>query len=228
MQLSKIELCMLCICVCILCFFIYGNLTYPRLYTYTLTNSITIHDKENVLEKVQNGDLIFLSGTTYAENMCKWLGGCIFSHIGLLFRERSIVYIVDCDIGQSFKDGFRVSPLETKLSKYKGDKISCIKQLIGKRPDPNQISKIIDESMEIDFSNNVCRWLFSEYTKYPTKKMFCSEFVSYFLQKLNILKSRDEGGKNPCWYTPGEYFHNKIQHHFKNDCFFGQNIFFRF
>jgi hypothetical protein len=228
MRLSKTEICILCICICIISFFAYGQITYPRLQNYILTNSIIIYSKEDVLETVQNGDLIFLSGTTYAENMCKWLGDCIFSHIGLLFRENSIIYIVDCDIGQSFKDGFRVSPLETKLSKYKGDKISCIKQLNGIRPNPSEISKIINESMDIDFSNNVLRWTFSEYTKYPAKEMFCSEFISYFLQKLHILKSKEEGGKNPCWYTPGEYFKNKIQHHFKDDYFFGQNIFFRF
>jgi hypothetical protein len=187
-----------------------------------------VNSKEDILDTVENGDLIFLSGKTYAENMCKWLGDCIFSHIGILFRENSNLYILDCDIGQSYRDGVRVSLLDDKLLRFKGDRIACIKRLIGEKPLQHCVSKIVNESLNIDFSNNVFRWVFPNYVKYPTKKMFCSEFVSYFLQKLNILKSKHEGGENPCWYTPGDYFKNKIQNHFKRDYFFGQNIFFSF
>lgn len=216
-----IEYVLLFCSICILLFFLWCYARYPRLDKYLKNNIVNYHNKKNL--DIDNFDLIFLSGTTFSENMCKWLGNCVFSHIGLLVKENDIIYILECDIGQSHRKGVRVINFEEKLSKFKGEKIGCIKKLFGKKPSTPEIYKLIESYLEVDFYNGIWKWVFADYIiRNNEKKMFCSEFVSLILQKFNIL-SLD---KQPYWYSPGEYFKNKLK--LNDKYFYGENIFFKF
>lgn len=217
----------LIIAICILLFFVICQAKYPRLKNYISVNIPQIHTWDDI-KNIDNGDLLFLSGTTYAENICKYLGDCIFSHIGILFVENNKIYVFECDIGQSHKDGVRVISLEDKLKKYKGDKICCIKKLIGKRPSLEDISPIVEKYLNVGFYNSVWKWLFANFIKIRTeeKNMFCSEFVSFVLMKLNILEDWKTSGKMPYSYTPGDFFKNKVN--LSPEYVYGENTFFEY
>lgn len=217
--MNYIEYILLFVSICILLFFLWGYIRYPKLKNYKIEKYVNVKDIG-----IDNCDLIFFSGTTFPENMCKWLGDCIFSHIGLLVKEGDIIYILECDIGQSHKKGVRVIPLEKKLAKFKGDKIGCVKKLYGNIPLTNKIVNVMQPYLSCGFYNNIWKWLAADHIskRENETKLFCCELVSVILQKLNILSLE----KPPYWYTPGYYFKNNIK--LLDNYFYGENLFFKF
>jgi len=213
--------------VCILLFFLWCSVAGPKLSTYIFKKDKLTWMNRSDVNTVDNCDLIFFSGTTLGENMFKWFGDCIFSHVGIISKENGKVYIIECDMGQQSKNGVRVILLEDKLNRYKGERIACIKKLYGEKI-PIENMNIINDYLNTTFHINVIRWLFADYYISPKneKSMFCSEFVSVILQRLKIIKNYNEKGKMPYWYSPGDYFKNKVIMH--DNYFYGENIFFRF
>jgi len=216
------------VCLCLVGWWIWVQLSYPKLEKYISMHSPEIIDRDTVLKKANNGDLLFLCGTTYTENALKYLGDCIFSHIGILVKEGDDVYIWDCDIGQGHRDGVRVMRLEEKLNRFKGEKIGCIKKLLGGTLPKNKINNVLEKTLNITFYNGVWKWLMADVIRprEKEKEMFCSEFVAHSLQSLHILPQNGEPYfKVPYAYTPGDFFKGKVQ--YKDPYFYGENIFFK-
>ncbi|MDB4769342.1 hypothetical protein OAG24_00105 [bacterium] len=161
-----------------------------------------------------NGDLIFLSGSTVSEKFCKKLINSPFSHVGFLFRElhpetgENILYIWDSDIGQKCKEGTRVMPLKQKLIQYKGQKVGGFKQLNGKRPELKDILDIIPLHLSKNFDSKfLWSWItsYSPHQNSNKKNVFCSELIASTLQNLGIMKDIYPAAS----YHPGDFLEEK-------------------
>lgn len=218
------------VCLIVVGWWIWVQYSYPRLdFTrISIKQMPEIMDRDTILKEANNGDLIFLCGTTYTENALKYLGDCMFSHIGILVRENDKVYIWDCDMGQGYRDGVRVMLLEEKLSRFKGEKIGCIKKLLGGTLPKDKINKVLEKSLNITFYNGIWKWLMADMIALREKEteMFCSEFVAHALQSLRVLPELKEPHfRAPYSFTPGDFFKGRVQ--YKEPFFHGENIFFR-
>lgn len=184
----------------------------PRIDNYDFENV----NVDEIYEKGNNGDLIFLIGDTYGERLCRSITRCPFSHVGILFREtnekgKDILYVWESDLGQGYDDGPRVVELKNKLKKYKGLKFGGWRVLRGERPKTEDILNCIHKYIKYDFDNNMSSWFVSnisflhDMVKY-NDKVFCSELIAMTFQDLGILNKT----KKPTWYSPGYFIMKKI------------------
>lgn len=206
----------------------------PDLKEYIDKHSSIINwiDLSDFLENAKNGDLIFMSGNTRGERVCRYFTDSMFSHVGLLFREKhpetneDILYIWDSDLGQKTKDGPRILPLRDKLKRYHGysylswRKLEVINNPADEftkskfcRPTTENILKIVEKYKDHDFDEKILTWWTSEGILSifnglfaDKNKIFCSELIALTLQSEKILNK----DKKPAWYSPGS-FTGKIQ-----------------
>jgi hypothetical protein len=229
------------------------NFQYPNIENYISNNrnNLTFIEINDAINEIENGDIILLTGDTFGEKTCKWYTNDIFSHVGILFRERNpetqedIIYILESDIGQCSREGVRIISLKDKLNKYKGVKIGGIKKLViesegdplcmvefpttfkQKRPEYDDIINLIDTYISMNFDKKIITWWVSEYPKlYNLFKnpntIFCSELISSIYQNLNIIKK----DKLPAFYSPGDFHKGTIN--FNEGYFLGETKFFNF
>jgi len=214
---------------CVLIIYIRSQLSAPSLEAFIEKNNISLLNIQDLLDNANNGDLIFMCGDTHFERSCRWITGSVYSHVGLLFREKDpltnddILYIFDADMGQSYREGPRVMKLYDKLKRYHGypyimwRKLECNDE-IGECniPSTQQILDIVKHVKDYDFDNNMLTWFVSNNnficrTLYSLvknhNKIFCSELIAYTLQQLNILNN----DKKPSWYSPATFSKNIIE-----------------
>ena len=200
-----ILICFIILVIAGLCYF-----RSPDIERYISDNSnhITHISLGDVIKEVDNGDIIFFTGTTFGEKSCKWFIGSIFSHIGFLFREKhpttqeDIVYIFECDLGQVSKEGVRIMSLKDKLSRYPGLRIGAIKKLIvaegNERPKLYDILGLVKKYENIKFDHKIITWWVSNYPKIYNifknpETMFCSELVAGVYQDLGEDRDGSSG-----------------------------------
>jgi hypothetical protein len=172
----------------------------PNIEKYIKGNQdISWTSYKEFLEKADNGDLILLSGDSKGERTCRWAANCVFSHVGMVFREKDVktgeskLYIWEADVGQRSKPGPRIMVLDDKLSRYKGFKIMGWTPLMkGKRPSKESILKLVPKYHHKKIDNWMLVWLLPNYsifnnTKKDRKTVFCGELVADSLQDLGIL-----------------------------------------
>jgi len=179
-------------------------------YLHLVAQRIEDHVNSDTLPHIStlsfsSGDLIFLSGHHPGERICKSMSNSFYSHVGIILVENDIVYILDCDVGQNYKDGVRVMELEKKLERYKGSKIGGIRHI--KTPLPNQLLlQQVEKYKNIELDDYMWTWCVS---KYPAllklikdeNKMFCSEFIATILMNINQLSTNE----TPQSYTPQKF-----------------------
>ena len=170
------------------------------------------HSKHEILNMVGNGDLLFLSGNTFAEKVIKFWHNSYYSHVALIFEEDNTLFVWESDVGQGTKDGPRIIKLIDKLNRWKGDKIGMIRKYQSYDfqipPSTKHILDIATNYVNRGMDTSMISWFFSnfpnsyifQYLK-RNKDMFCSELVAETLQHLEIIKC----DKNPVSYTPQDF-----------------------
>lgn len=179
----------------VLMFCMYFNA--PSIENYiTDSKEIEWTSYENFLEKADNGDLILLSGDSKGERTCRWAVGCVFSHVGIIFREKEDsvdkLYIWEADIGQKSKAGPRIIRLEDKLERYKGFRVAGWTPLKGSRPSTKDILNLVPKYVHKKLDNWMLIWLLPNWSifngmKKDRKTVFCGELIADSLQDLGIL-----------------------------------------
>lgn len=187
--------------------------------------------KEDLLNSVNNGDLIFLAGETQGERTIRFFHNSYYSHMFLVFRDsppdgvpdtpENTVFVWEADVGQGYKDGPRIMRLSEKLDRWKGMKIGMFKRYIppdafgADRPTTKDILDIaqsyLSENMDMDMV--MASWFFSRWPDgflfklfKNQKKVFCSELVVDTLQKLGIMSKE----RHPSWYSPEDFVRGKV------------------
>lgn len=223
------------ICIVVILYYIFCYFTAPNIERYlkSLDSSNRPEELETIINEIENGDILLLSGDTSGERTCRYFAGSCFSHVGLLFREihphtnEDIVYILESDIGQGGKDGVRVMTLLDKLERYQGFRVGAIKKLVNKNPPLKDIVSLIGKYEHVDFDHKMATWWTADikplYNLFKSPdKMFCSEFLAAALQELNILRK----DRHPAWYHPGNFHRNTLS--FEDGYSYGETRFFDF
>lgn len=142
---------------------------------------------ETFLKKADNGDLIFLCGDSFGEDILRWASGSEFSHVGIIFKDiDGSLYIYESDIGQKVKRGIRIIKLSEKLKRHKGYKVGAWRKLQGERPTSTQFMIHVTNHLSKPFDDQFISWFL------PIKVSdgyFCSELVAKILQDFGILKT---------------------------------------
>jgi hypothetical protein len=243
LNLNLFEWLIFVIALLLIFFYFYILSSAPKIEDYAKKNKNRLNwlEYEDVLNKVENGDLILLAGDTHGEKLCRWFPGSIFSHVGLLFREihketgENRVYIWDCDLGQGYKEGVRMSLLDNKIRRYKGFRIGALKKLKvlpdkgETRPKTQEIVQLFQKYKDMDFDHIIATWFLADYPKLykiakDPCKVFCGEMVAETLQELGIMKK----DRVPAWYVPGDFHRPKGRLHLEDGYEYGTTYFFRF
>ena len=188
-------------------------------YTFSpnLPSNIQKIDRKELLNTVGNGDLLFLSGGTFAEKVIKFWHNSYYSHVAIIFEDsRNVInptkentlFVFESDVGQNMKDGPRVMRLADKLNKWKGDKIGMVRKYYGERPSTLNIINLINQYVGRGMDLNMLSWFFAGHPNSPIfkylkseNKMFCSELVAETLQNLGYIKKN----RHPASYTPQDF-----------------------
>jgi hypothetical protein len=193
--------------ILLICFSIYFK--SPNLDSFIEnTDKLTFVTLDTILKEAETGDLILMSGDTRGERVCKWFSGSVYSHVGILIKEDTDIYIWESDLGQHAKDGPRIIKFTDKLKNYKGSPYLLWRPLVCQsRPTIDTIMTIVNRYKDAQFDNRMLSWFFpfkfGEYFK-DENKIFCSELVAITLQQLNILTQ----SSLPTTYSPQDFVNN--------------------
>ncbi len=194
--------------------------------------NLTWNTLDDLMENADNGDLVFMSGDTKGERMCRWCTDSMYSHVGMLFREKhpetgeNILYIWDADLGQQMKDGPRVQRLQDKLDKYKGFPYLMWRKLFSnERPSTENIMKVVEKYKNHTFNNYMWKWWANKLVNVETgSSVFCSELIALTMQDANIgMMSSD---KSPAWYSPESFAY--LIEGLKDGFSYGSHVFVKF
>ena len=239
LNLNLFEWLIFVISLFLILFYFYILMSAPKIEDYVKKNEKRLNwlNYEDILNKVENGDLILLSGDTHGEKLCRKFPGSIFSHVGLLFREKNretgedVVYVWDCDLGQGYREGVRMSLLDNKIRRYKGFRIGALKKLkvsLGQqRPNTQDIVDLYQKYKDLDFDHVIATWFLADCPKLyklakDPKKVFCGEMVAEVLQELGIMKK----DRFPAWYVPGDFHRPEGRLHLEDGYEYGTTYFF--
>ena len=187
--------------VVVISYYGYLHLTAKRIEDYV--ESETLADVSSLT--FSTGDLVFLSGHHPGERICKSMSNSFYSHVGMIVVENETTYILDCDVGQGYKDGVRLMELDKKLKRYKGAKIGGMRHTKTPLPLPIVLQQV-EEYKNIDLDDYMWTWCVS---KFPTllkmikdkDKMFCSEFIATILMNMGKIPLNPP----PQSYTPQKF-----------------------
>lgn len=241
LNLNLFEWSIFIISVLLIFLYFYILASAPNIESYAKKNEKHLNwvEYDDVLDKVENGDLILLAGDTHGEKLCRWFPGSVFSHVGLLFREKhkdtgeDKVYIWDCDLGQGYKEGVRLSILDNKIRRYKGFRIGALKKLkvnLGqKRPNARDIVGLYQKYKDLDFDHVIATWFLADHPKLynmakDPEKVFCGEMVAEALQGLGVMKK----DRVPAWHVPGDFYRPENRLHLEDGYEYGATYFFHF
>ncbi len=241
LNLNLFEWSIFAISLFLILFYFYILASAPKIEDYVKKNKSRLNwlNYEDVLNEVENGDLILLAGDTRGEKLCRKFPGSIFSHLGFTFREtkretgEDAVYVWDCDIGQGYREGVRMSLLDNKIRRYKGFRIGALKKLKvrsdRKRPKTQDIVDLYQKYKDLDFDHIIATWFLADYPKLyklakDPKKVFCGEMVAEVLQELGVMKK----DRVPAWYVPGDFHRPEGRLHLEDGYEYGTTYFFRF
>ena len=241
LNLNLFEWLIFVISIFLILFYFYILASAPKIEDYVKKNEKHLNwlNYEDILDKVENGDLILLAGDTRGEKLCRKFSSSIFSHVGLLLREThekigdSRVYVWDCDLGQGYKEGVRMSLLDNKIRRYKGFRIGALKKLKirsgQKRPETQDIVNLYQKYKDFDFDHVIATWFLADYpilykmAKDPDK-VFCGEMAAEALQELGVMKK----DRFPAWYVPGDFHRPENRIHLEDGYSYGTTYFFLF
>lgn len=171
---------------------------------------------DDIKDKLESGDLVFLAGKTYTERLACWHTNCPFSHVGMIMKNDidGKPYIWEADIGQGAKKGTRLMLLDEKLARYKGFRKGAILKLRALRSINNEdIAKIIKEHEGQDMDTMMATHVTSGFPRSyihnifkDDNKIFCSELIADTYQKLALMKTTQD----PSYYTPKDFFTSQV------------------
>jgi hypothetical protein len=206
--------------IIVVVFYLRITTSHPRIPSISFDNDI--------LQQISTGDLLFLSGDTTGERICKWFSGCCFSHVGLLIKEYNNygynIYVLESDLGQSTKSGVRIISLHDKLTRYKGQRIGMIKKIYPTLC-YDDIMNVVPKYIDKEFDDTFLSWVCADTFMYPLVKnwnqVFCSELVSMIYMDIGVIKR-----SNPSKYSPADYMFARTS--CNPPYFFGPNVYFSF
>lgn len=141
---------------------------------------------------LNTGDLIFMSGKTYGERVLQCFSECCYNHVGIIVFDGSSRYVLEADIGQGYRSGVRLIPLQEKINRWKGHDTIAIRRMI--HPPSRKLLEMIARAIVSDH-RRMDEYFFSWFRGVRTNPevVFCSELVAEIFNVAPSAVSVDPG-----------------------------------
>lgn len=150
---------------------------------------------KNLRNKLKTGDIILFSHNSLLGNLIKGISNTIYSHCAVVIKINKKLFLLQCDtddeydyLSKKFKNGVQLVSLDKIIRNNKKVIFSYLelKGKVNKKKIINFIKKTYNYEFELNPINVILNFLGFKASK-KNKKM-CSEYLSYFLCKVGILK----------------------------------------
>jgi hypothetical protein len=173
-----------------------------RYYTTPILNITNNSNLEDIKNKLNTGDLLFLEYNSTYSKLINIFTRTRWSHVSFVYKTKKGIYIIEVTYYKSTNfSGLCVIPIDKWFDINQGHKCGFKKLETGKIS-KQVINKLLKDYKNIRLDLNLIHWLrpifkknYSKSNKIKTE-YFCSEFIALLLQELGILK---------CKYTPDSY-----------------------
>lgn len=114
----------------------------------------------------------------------------------MVIAEKGKKFLWEADVGEGYKQGPRIIPLETKLKGWGGTTEIAIRY-IKRKASRKKILAFAKDKLDKPFDRSMLRWMFYWWPR-DHETYFCSELIAKTLQVLGILPK----GKRASAYSP--------------------------
>lgn len=152
---------------------------------------------KEVIPLLRTGDILLFSNPRFAQRSLRAVIGSDFDHSALVVREGERISLWESDIGQGWKEGPRLIPLEKKMDRYRSYPFFLWIPYRGKKIDKSLLTKHFVEyaGKELQGTRSLFRHLLSKYVPLlsrlvATQKegVFCSELTYQALMDVGVAK----------------------------------------
>lgn len=157
----------------------------------------------------RTGDLLFFRGLSWVEKTIQTYTRCRYNHVSLVVEEMGKYFLWEADVGEGYRKGPRMIPLEVKLAKWRGTRELAYRP-IKKSLDLNQLLSFAQQKTSAGFDTSMLRWI-AEFGQPKEEKFFCSELIALTLRNLGVLRNT----KRNASYSPRDLAFGKLDSHFK-------------
>ncbi len=164
----------------------------------------------HVLPQLKTGDLLAISYSSIRGKLVKVFTGSMWTHLGLVYRNRQgEIYVIEAALYPD-KEGV----LRTPLSEWKSwnmGRIVAYASLIGPPISDEAIEDALSKVSGCSVDMFVLNWFLTtfrlEYREGHRGKFFCSELVAYLLQQLGVIEKQ----YRPTSYSPKDFIFSRIK-----------------
>ena len=154
---------------------------------------------------VKTGDLLFFRGLSWVEKTIQSYTTCRYNHVAMVVVDRGTRFLWEADVGENYRQGPRLIPLELKLSKWRGTGEVALRPIIEELP-IGQVLDIAKGKLDKAFDKSMLRWLL-EWWPREEECYFCSELIAETLVGVGLL----EKGKRTSSYSPKDLAFGRIK-----------------
>jgi len=154
---------------------------------------------------VKTGDLLFFRGLSWVEKTIQSYTKCRYNHVAMVVVDRGSRFLWEADVGENYRQGPRLIPLELKLSKWRGTNEVALRPIIEELP-IGQVLDIAKGKLDKAFDKSMLRWLL-EWWPREEECYFCSELIAETLVGVGLL----EKGKRTSSYSPKDLAFGRIK-----------------
>lgn len=157
----------------------------------------------------QTGDLLFFRGLSWIEKTIQTYTKSRYNHVSMIVKENGKYFLWESDVGEKYRKGPRMIPLETKLERWRGTKeISC--RPIKVPLDLEKVLQVANGKLKGEFDKSMMKWLIKNWPR-DGEKYFCSELIADTLQNLGVLSKK----KRATAYSPKDLAFGDLPSHHK-------------
>lgn len=165
--------------------------------------------KKSIKRKCKSGDLLVVAYGSKRAKLVKVFTGSMWTHCSVIIRDRDEINVMEVARYSINESGIVISTFDAWMERNK----NCIigyRSYEGKVITKEAITKFVNNRQDVKVDMNVVHWLRSMYkTNYKTVKkrnFYCSEFITYFLQEMHIVKRK----YHPAGYKPWELLYGDL------------------
>lgn len=154
---------------------------------------------------VKTGDLLFFRGLSWVEKTIQSYTKCRYNHVAMVVIDRGTRYLWEADVGENYRQGPRLIPLEVKLSKWRGTSEVALRPINQEIP-IDQVLSIAKGKLDKAFDKSMFRWLL-EWWPREEECYFCSELIAETLVGVGLLGAE----KRTSAYSPKDLAFGNIK-----------------
>lgn len=155
------------------------------------------------------GDLLFFRGLSWVEKTIQTYTRCRYNHVSMVVEELGKYFLWEADVGEGYRKGPRMIPLETKLAKWRGTSELAYRP-VRKSLERDRILSFAQTKTSANFDTSMMKWLLEKWPR-DGEKYFCSELVALTLQEVGVL-SREKRSSS---YSPKDLAFGKLESHLR-------------